>query len=306
MNTKIEIRSKMSREIEIKSFQSHIGGETIYGLRSYPKEALHSQKIVYTIFLHDLLDYHERYFLMPNFFMNKFKSPFVAGWMDFKGHGLSTGARNHLDEANSLAQDLIQYINDGLPKIDMKNVSIFIVAQGLGALIACDALLNFKNSLNYKISGLILLNPLVEYTTDQNSLLKKIGLTKFDVLKKLRFNHNLSALDLCNDPYLAETYEKDPLNVDFSTYGQLEKINQIIERVRPQPYYLESPTLCLLSKEDKLCDFQTMQLFSKGIDPKIRSIKVYPQAYHDLQNDIHRQDVFETTLNWINSQQEAL
>ena len=71
------------------------------------------------------------------------------------------------------------------------------------------------------------------------------------------------------------------------------------DRIIGLSYYLRIPSLFLIAGTDKIVDPTSSLLFAHGIDKQLTQIIQYPEHYHELWNEIDRQDIFKTMKTWV-------
>jgi alpha-beta hydrolase superfamily lysophospholipase len=248
-----------------------------------------------------LLDYHARY---DDFFQYNLKTSGVDlgfAWMDFKGHGLSSGVRGHIDEFDQYCYDVEQMIdhlkNHGIKKI-------IFMGQGLGALVILkmmNPLSPFCHKMQEISSGLIFINPLLHFNYQWPDL--KMGRVKkwIPTLDRWKISVRLKGHLLCNDPLKADELDRDPLILDKISLGLIHEVLRAGIDVRRMSYFIDTPSLFLVSRDDFFISSEQIILYQKGLSRSIASIHEYRDALHDLLNDKNRELVFNDILSWIST-----
>ena len=241
---------EQERQKEVASFPSKTGRESIYYCRSLPSEG---EEIDYHfLFLHDIFDYHSRYTFLQDHFLSLFEENLAFSWIDFKGHGLSSGTRGHVDNFDEYIDDLEAYLalvdNDSR----LGEVPLIIVAQGLGALVTIrHHQLNREREAHY-LSGTVLINPLIKLKFQFPDWLSSV-LTRLDYpLSHLKWPQQFSGKDfLCHQRDI-ERYDSDPLVLDYLTLGAMKEIQRVALEVSDAAYFFDFPSLFLLSERVEL------------------------------------------------------
>ncbi len=63
---------------------------------------------------------------------------------------------------------------------------------------------------------------------------------------------------------------------------------------------LQTPMLLLHGTDDKIIDYKGTQEFANNSDKA--TLKLYKGGYHELQNDLCKEEMLQDVVNWLNSQ----
>jgi alpha-beta hydrolase superfamily lysophospholipase len=111
-----------------------------------------------------------------------------------------------------------------------------------------------------------------------------------------------SGKDLTRDAERANDFDTDSLIPKFMTVRMAKEIVEACSKIVGQSYYLKIPSLFLISGEDKIVDSQSTLLFAHGVDKKMTHIIQYPDHYHELWNELDRNEIFKEMKLWIDKQ----
>lgn len=253
------------------------------------------------LILHDLLDYHARYtqFFEYNLKVNALELGFA--WMDFKGHGLSSGIRGHIQDFDEYCFD-VEMMLDILEQQGVQK--IIFIGQGLGALVMLkmmNPLSPFCQRIQQSCAGMVFINPLLHFNFQWPDF--KMGSLKkwIPTLDRWKITLGLRGHHLCNDPILADELDRDPLFLDKVSLGFIHEVIKAGVEVRRMSYFIDSPSLFLVSRDDFFLSSDQIILYQKGLSRDIASIQDYTGAKHDLLNDKNREVVFNDILSWIST-----
>lgn len=240
------------------------------------------------IFFHDLGEYHDRYSEFANYlYKNKIGTTFI----DMRGHGLSSGTRGHANSCQDLLEDYEVFFKENSELFETKDV--FLCGHGLGALL-CMSLDQYYN----KLSGMILVNPIVQYRD-----FSEIGLHKYlgtkSLFDKFKIGIPTSSRFVTNERNLSSSMAHDPLINKKMTLGMYRSINELIKRVKYSSYFINIPVLYIIGEEDQVVDLSMSELFSSSIDTHLMMLKKYPSLGHELFNEMERDIVFKDICNWL-------
>jgi alpha-beta hydrolase superfamily lysophospholipase len=251
--------------------------------------------------LHDLLDYHARY--LDFFHYNQKVSGTELGfaWMDFKGHGLSSGVRGHVQGFDEYCYDvevMIDHLkNEGIEKV-------LFIGQGLGALVMLkmmNPLSPFSQKMQESSAGLVFINPLIHFNFQWPDF--NMGRLKkwVPTLDRWKISLRLKGHHLCTDLFKADELDRDPLFLEKVSLGFIHEVLKAGVDVRRMSYFIDTPSLFLVSRDDFLLSFDQIILYQKGLPREIASLQEYSDAKHDLLNDKNRELVFNDILSWIST-----
>ncbi len=247
--------------------------------------------------LHDLLEYH-RYQAAPGaYLIDKLGPQVEVSWMDFAGHGLSTGTRQHMDSFASLLSDLQSFLSEqAFTPGAGKDVRRLVVATGLGALVLL-RLLQTKDLGDLRPHGMVLAGPLVRPLFRMPRVgarfLKQWG----PQLGRLRFPMPPRS-QWVRGQKLIETQSSDPLVGSSIPLGPMLEIMENAERVRRDSFFPDIPTLIQVGELDLITDVETSRIFHKGLGKTTASFKQYEGMRHDLYNDPGADRALEDVYNW--------
>lgn len=276
------------------SFESPTGKESIFFKVSkcLDPDPLKPSLVLYIV--HGAVEYHGRHQLLPHYLINSEKFNLSIVWMDFKGHGLSTGSRSHVDNFDDFCLDFIELINRDLGLVGEK----ILLGHSMGGLVVLRILISLLDRIQGKLSGAILSNPALR-TKISSSALEDFIKKDLWVPKKMRLPRLVSGGDLTRDRLLTQQFHADGLVSHFLTFGLIQEIGKAMKETRQNAYYVETPCLFLLGGEDKIVDVEETKLFLKGMNPHLLTSHLYPHGHHELFNDLDRDKVFKDVETWL-------
>ena len=270
----------------------------------YYKYSFHQKKKakVCMVILHDLYDYHERYLFIDELIANNQISEDVGiVWIDLKGFGLSSGARGYIDDFDEFTADIHSLIGEieQLNDIFRDDCKIIFFGQGLGALVALRYHQCFRDIDSNRLNGLVLVNPIIKLNEGPTHWSEFL----FEKIKTpLHHFKWTTSIDLTQISSLKEEVNKmqsDVLVSNLITYKLYDEVVRIGKEVREDAYFLDIPTLCLLSQQDNLIKRNASTLFFKGALKSVTSIKIYPNSSHDLVHDRDVLPAIHEVFDWL-------
>lgn len=218
--------------------------------------------------------------------------------MDLRGHGLSTGPRSHIDDFSIFCKDLASLINVTRDN-RQHNTKVFLIAQGMGALVVLKAIEQYRHLIDAKLGGLILLNPSFKVNL---SLPFEVSFdSKFvsPILEKLRLKRSFGGHDIYQYLEDAEDYNADPLIPNDYSYKLIREFLNTAKEIRQFSYFVDAPSLFLTGNNNILFDQTSAQLFQKGIPSHNSSYLRYDTPKHNLLYSNFNNDILSSIRKWL-------
>ena len=281
-------------------FDSSSGLGHVY-YKSYIPKALDKNKPVRCLFIsHGLVEHQGRQMNLTRYLEKQGMDQVIFVWLDHIGHGLSGGPRTYIEKFEHFSHDLATLVNLMNEKYahDYK-LSNIILGHSMGGLIVLKLMLQEQAHLKFKISGLILSNPCIRPKQEVPKVYLNAIHSIGPYLSKLRIPSLYGGDALTSDARLAHEFDADPLIPKFTTMNLLLQLMDASKEIRTLAYYLNVPTLFLVSGQDELVDNETTELFSHGVSPDYVTFKRYPEMKHEMFNEVEREKVFSDVRNWL-------
>ena len=109
-------------------------------------------------------------------------------------------------------------------------------------------------------------------------------------------------IDLTRDPDRANDFDTDSMIPKYMSVRMAREVLDASNKIIGLSYYLRIPSLFLIAGLDKIVDPMSTVLFAHGIDKQLTTVIQYPEHYHELWNEIDRQDIFQTMKSWVDKQ----
>jgi alpha-beta hydrolase superfamily lysophospholipase len=259
-------------------------GQLLKGIVHSPGE--HTNGVI--IMVHGLGEHIQRY----NFWAESFKNEGIGFLgVDLPGHGRSGGRRGYIRSyslTDEMLDVLIKTCNQTFP-----GCPVYIYGHSLGGGIVLDYLLRRKP----KIKGAIVTSPWLRLSFEPpKSKIVMASIMKY-IIPGLIQPSGLNVKHISHDLMVVEKYKNDPLVHDKISVSLFDAAMGAAKYSLIHASELNIPTLLLHGSEDLI----TSALGSKEFAGKSKMVelKVWDGGYHELHNEIFKEEVFKYIMNWI-------
>lgn len=210
------------------------------------------------------------------------------------GHGKTTGKRGHNPSFEAVLESVTKTIEKAKELFPKK--PIFLYGHSMGGNVVVNYVLRKKQDLK----GVIATSPFLKLAFQPPKIKLAVGKLLRKIAPSITMGNELDANDISRDKIEVEKYINDPLvhakispnfSLTFIETGKwaIEKANK-----------LQTPMLLLHGTGDKIIDYKGTQEFANN--SKNATLKLYEGGYHELQNDLCKEEMLEDVVNWLNSQ----
>ena len=211
---------------------------------------------------------------------------------DHRGRGKSEGPRLFISDIAEYTDDLGTFI--GLVKSREPGLKVFLLGHSMGGVISCAWTLDHQA----EIAGFICESFAFEVWAPKPvlSLVRFLGRVapKLPVLKL----HNK---DFTRDPVALQKLNDDPLsNGEVQPAGTVAALLKATDRMRAEFGTITLPLFIMHGTKDKATVPAGSQLFHDKAGSRDKTLKLYEGHYHDLLNDIGKEQVMADVVGWIN------
>lgn len=212
---------------------------------------------------------------------------------DLRGHGRSGGKQVYVGDFSHYLSDFGEVVERMKPLVG--DQPFFVIAQSMGALIAASWILEHPGVL----SGAVFTAGLFQVNPDISPVLQAMSGLLSRLLPGLR-TVPLDNTRLSRDPAVQVTIERDPLHykggIRARTGAELMRASR---EIKGKLAYWDTPVLLLHGDADALTRPDASELFHQLARTEDKTLKVYPGAYHELFQEINREEVIRDILQWL-------
>ncbi|NMA05335.1 MAG: alpha/beta hydrolase [Acholeplasmataceae bacterium] len=206
---------------------------------------------------------------------------------DLRGHGKSQGKRGYIKSFIEHIDDLRGVINKHINK-NVKNV---LFGHSMGGLLG-----HLYMVSNPKVDYYIASGAPTDYLKDVR-LLRVLGYKWLGWIKITnKFDGKLSRVS-----EVEESYVNDSLNLR-KYYIRLagEMFVSGVKYLNENLYKHKAPTLILHGAEDKIVPKEMSMRMYEYLQSKDKTLKLYEGAYHEILNEINKEEVIDDIIGWLN------
>jgi alpha-beta hydrolase superfamily lysophospholipase len=216
---------------------------------------------------------------------------FAVYALDYRGRGRSDGERFYVQHVGEYEGDLAQLI--ALAKSREPGLPVYLLGHSAGGVIACIYTLDHQAEL----AGLICESFAFQVPAPDFALAVIKGVSHLaphaHVLK-------LKNEDFSRDAAVVKSMDDDPLIANevqpTSTVAALVRAD---ERLKAEFPKITLPVLIIHGTEDKATKPSGSQLFHDTARSSDKTLTLYDGHFHDLLNDIGKEDVMDDIIDWI-------
>ncbi len=211
---------------------------------------------------------------------------------DLPGHGRSSGQRGFIQSWSDFRDSLHQLMEQ--VAVREAGRPCFLLGHSLGGAIALDYALRFPE----EIQGLILSAPALG-TQGISSLKLWMGRLLSRLWPRFSLNTGLRRYSPSRDPQVNQAYATDPLRHSRGTARLSTEFARTLDWIHQHLNHLAQPILILQGGADPVARLQNSQTFFERLSQDDKTWRAYPEAYHELFNDLDTEQVLADVLVWL-------
>ena len=213
---------------------------------------------------------------------------------DHFGHGKTAGKRGHNPGFNYVLESITELIDKATEIFG--NKPIFLYGHSMGG----NAVINYTLRKEHNLKGTIATSPFLKLAFQPPAWKLSLGKIMQKIAPSITLGNELDANDVSRDFIEVKKYIDDPLVHDQVSPNYSLSFIDAGEWAINNAATLKTPMLLLHGTGDKIIDYKGTEAFANNT-PKA-SLKLYKDAYHELQNDLCKEEMLQDVVNWLNSQ----
>lgn len=213
--------------------------------------------------------------------------------LDLRGRGRSDGERYYVEKIEDYVEDVATLVRSA--KAENPGVPVFVLGHSAGGVVSCVYTLDHQT----EIDGLICESFAYELPVPDLVLTFLKGLSYITPHTHV---FSLNNKDFSRDPAVVESMNNDPLIKGESQPAQTAAVMVNADaRLRAEFPLIKIPVLILHGTEDKATKPSGSQHFYEQAGAADKTLKLYEGHFHDLLNDIGKEEVIADIEGWIDA-----
>ena len=217
---------------------------------------------------------------------------YVVAALDHPGHGKSEGQYGHIERF----QDLLDTVGifQQRVKADFTGLPQILLGHSMGGLIGSLFLLQHQR----EFVGCVLSGPAVK-TDIEPPYLQLLLVRCLSVVIPKAGVLQLDASGVSRDPSVVADYVADPLvNHNKMSARMVAELFSSMHHIQDKANGINLPMLLLHGGEDVMAAPGGSRFLHENISSEDKTLKIYPELYHEIFNEPEREAVFADMLEW--------
>lgn len=213
---------------------------------------------------------------------------------DHFGHGKTEGKRGHNPNFNAVLDSISKTIEKAIKLFPEK--PIFLYGHSMGG----NAVINFALKKQNNLQGVIATSPFLKLAFEPPKIKLAVGKLLQKIAPSITMGNELDASHVSRDKIEVEKYLNDHLvHNKISPNFSLTFIDTGKWAIK-NANKLNNKMFLLHGTDDKIIDYKGTQEFANNSNNA--TLKLYESGYHELHNDLCKDEMLEDVVNWLNSQ----
>lgn len=213
---------------------------------------------------------------------------------DQRGHGRSPGKKCYIERFSHYLDDLDAYLDHVRP--DLGGLPVLVLAHSMGGLVFT----RYLQTRSFRPQGVVYSSPLLA--------MKKVSpllLSVADVLSAVAPWLPVAGLDgktISRVPEVVAEYEADPLNGHGPIVARSgAELNRTVAEARAGLSQITVPLYIMHGDDDRLAPCEGSRYLHAMAGSTDKTLRIYPGGYHELMNDIVRDEAKQGLADWMES-----
>jgi len=216
--------------------------------------------------------------------------------VDLPGHGRSDGKKGHI-RSYRLTDEMIDILLTECKKT-FPGIRLILYGHSMGGGILLDYILRKKP----RIKAAVVTSPWLKLSFEPERSKVKMAAVMKKILPSLVQPSGLIADHLTHDKEVVKAYNDDPLVHDRISVSLFSEAMKAGEYAIGNSGSLTVPLLLMHGSNDMICSPEGSREFAAGT--KLAELKIWNGGYHELHNELFREDFFNYLITWINARLE--
>ncbi|WP_405564558.1 alpha/beta hydrolase [Polaribacter sp. Asnod6-C07] len=263
---------------------------TIYNTEFYGRYWQGKETKAVVVLAHGMGEHSNRYKHVAKKLTEK---DFAVVAFDHFGHGKTEGKRGHNPNFEAVLESISKTIAKA--KELYPNKPIFLYGHSMGG----NAVINYTLRKKHQLKGVIATSPFLKLAFQPPKIKLAAGKILQKIAPSITLSNELNVNHVSRDQTEVEKYKNDDLVHDkispnFSLTF-IETGKWAIENASK----LQTQMYLLHGTDDKIIDYKGTEEFANNSE--FASLKLYEGGYHELHNDLCKEEMLQDVVNWLNS-----
>ncbi|HET6324001.1 MAG TPA: alpha/beta hydrolase [Planctomycetaceae bacterium] len=223
------------------------------------------------------------------------ESMVARGWNvvvpDLRGHGRSGGDPIHVNDFSEYVTDLKRIIDS----IGLRSQTTVLVGHSMGGLISA----RFVQQFPHCVSALALLSPLLGVRVRISPFTVALARLLSLVRPRSRFRKRTKREDSTRNQEALTRGDADPLIRESVTAAWYFAMRQALRSVWDLAEQISCPVLVMQAGADLIVDPAAPQGWLQRVGSEDKSLRMFPDHYHELLNEIDWSNTLADMLDWL-------
>lgn len=219
---------------------------------------------------------------------------------DQRGHGKSAGRRGHVDDFDLLLEDLDR-VRREVRSVLPPETPLFLLGHSMGGLVA----LRYVQERGTAFEGAVLVAPWLASADPPPAWVRLLARILDRILPRIHLPRGTRPELLTRDSAKVRAWEEDPLVHRVITPRFYREARRAQERTLGREDWIRIPVLFLLPGADGIADTAVALAFARGVSREDVEIRVFPDDYHELLNELDRESAFDMVARWVRARAGA-
>lgn len=218
----------------------------------------------------------------------------IIAW-DLPGHGRSYGQRGYVSAFSEFLNNL-QHVLDYTVSNHKENKPLFIFGHSLGGLITFTYAMQYPNE---QYQAVLLSSPAFGVKVKVPKVKDTAARLLYRFAPRITIPNEFEFSDLSRDQEITSTYSKDPLRHKKFSAPLYLGILGAMENALTRAHLVHQPIYIQAAGEDRIVEVEATKTLFEKISSKNKKLKIYHDSYHEIFNDINRQEVIDDLLAYL-------
>jgi len=213
---------------------------------------------------------------------------------DHFGHGKTEGKRGHNPNFEAVLDSVTKTIEKAKEVFPKK--PIFLYGHSMGG----NAVVNYGIRKKHHLKGIIATSPFLKLAFKPPAIKLFVGKLLQNIVPSLTMGNELEVEAISRDKEEVKKYMNDELIHAKISPNYSIKFIETGEWAIENASKLQTEIFLLHGTADSIIDYKGTQEFAKN--SKNATLKLYENGYHELHNDLCKEEMLQDVVDWLNSQ----